>query len=630
MRQCRGDVNRAQVGRICSAITGGLPRVGCTRFMMLVGLAFACAVMVHTQAAEACPNEATRTGPSATLPDCRAYEQVTPADKGFAATDLQDSSNILPSVNGERLALETHATFGTAPEIGGSFSIFSRTSSGWTITSVKPADTGTTQYGTEPIFNPELTQLGLRTREQFLLDPYYTFQVGVPGGPFDTIAVTSRERRQGAKGDRLLGATPDFSHIVLGSTDHTLLSPTPTGTDEQAYDLYEWSGGGECGTVSSSCKLINVNDGGSIIGKCGAALGGGELLTPVGVFGTQFAQNAMSADGSKIFFTNPNPSGSGEGCDGLETRGPNARRLYMRVTETVGGQEGGKTVEISKPSPEVQLSPSEIEEMEEMPVFYQAATADGSKVFFLTERALTPDAVKSDHHLYEYNTGADVPEDQRLKLIFQSEDGDSQEAAPLVFPSESGSVVYFYWNEDETIYRYHAGAGPPQVIASVLFPSADEAPYAAPNGEFFMFVSKGVDGESRGAGLNELYRYDHADGSVTCVSCGPGDGFASAPAYEGTAGDSASVEDFTTSDKTPEHVSMSADGSQVFFDSTALLVPHAVNEGVMNVYEWEADGAGACMLKPRLYIPDLPGQQSERIATDRRECGRQECVLPNA
>jgi hypothetical protein len=49
---------------------------------------------------------------------------------------------------------------------------------------------------------------------------------------------------------------------------------------------------------------------------------------------------------------------------------------------------------------------------------------------------------------------------------------------------------------------------------------------------------------------------------------------------------------------------MSDDGKHVFFDSTASLVPQAVNseeegsllaaEGVTNVYEWEPDGTGAC------------------------------------
>ena len=43
---------------------------------------------------------------------------------------------------------------------------------------------------------------------------------------------------------------------------------------------------------------------------------------------------------------------------------------------------------------------------------------------------------------------------------------------------------------------------------------------------------------------------------------------------------------------------MSSDGSEVFFDSTATLLPGVVNEGVVDVYEWQADGSGLCTESP--------------------------------
>ena len=38
-------------------------------------------VLPPLASAETCPNAAYRVGPSANLPDCRAYEQVTPVEK---------------------------------------------------------------------------------------------------------------------------------------------------------------------------------------------------------------------------------------------------------------------------------------------------------------------------------------------------------------------------------------------------------------------------------------------------------------------------------------------------------------------------------------------------------------------
>ena len=610
MRQWRGKVDQMRVRSACSVIAGGTRRVGRAQFVALIGLMFACMAVLMGAApmAAACENEAVRTGLSANLPDCRAYEQVTPANKSSAVQDMATSdTSAIPSVNGERLALRTLVTLGPTPQLGGSVSVFSRTAFGWKIASVKPISSGSAVYKPQ-IFSPGLTQVGVESSTAYPLSPDLTFQVGVPGGPFATIAATPREDLKRHGGDQLLGANagtaavPAFSHVVFGSTDHTLLYAKPTGTDEDAYDLYEWTGGDECGSVESDCELVNVTNEGSVIGKCGAVLGAGELFSPDNLLATEYAHNTVSTDGSKIFFTAPDiVGGEGEGCyrprPGTEL-GPNAPRLYMRVAETAGGQEESRTVEVSKPEG-VELEPIE----EEMPVYYQAATADGAKVIFLTERALTLEAVKDDAHLYEYDTKA--PEGKRLALIFQGNKATTEEVprATSVFPSEDGSVVYFYRNNLTALYRYEEGAGPPQPIASLINPIGDEAPYSTPNGEFFLFVSEGVAGEPRGAGYgeprgnghNELYRYDHADGSVMCVSCGPGYVPPNTNATEGTSpGIPGFLSDFFTPDLTPEHIVMSADGSEVFFDSTAALVPQVVDEGVVNVYEWEADGAGAC------------------------------------
>jgi hypothetical protein len=110
---------------------------------------------------------------------------------------------------------------------------------------------------------------------------------------------------------------------------------------------------------------------------------------------------------------------------------------------------------------------------------------------------------------------------------------------------------------------------------------------------------EGVKGEPRGAGVtghphNELYRYDAADGSVTCVSCGEGVAPAEGEMLESKA-------NFGAYDQAPPFIQMSEDGQRVFFQTTAQLVAQDTNspeeEGAggaatpgMDVYEWEADG----------------------------------------
>jgi hypothetical protein len=588
-------------------------QTGCTR-LAVVAWVFVCVAGFMGTAlvapAFACENERFRTGPSASLPDCRAYELVTPENLGRAQDmTFTDTDHVIPSSDGEHIALDSTFTsiepnLSTSASIEGTHAVFSRTPAGWTMKSlIEPgASADRIRLDDRGLFSPDLSRVALPSEtglnQAEVAELPTTLEVGPVGGPYALVASVPFPYNNDGQSP-LAGANtgtssvPAFSDVLFSSTDHALLAPgseyaLADETAEGAPELYDWTGGGECTLATSDCKLVNVEGEGSdvkLVNRCGAELGEGEDN-----YGGATA-DAVSDDGSKIFFTTPQ---SGATCEEPSS-------LYMRV-------DGRETVEVSKPQG-VELS-------ERREVFYDGATPDGSEVFFSTEAVLTAGATvkPGEYNLYEYDTEA--PEGQRLKFIaggFVKTEGPS----PYVVISEDGTTVYYETGPGPyNIYRYETRTGNRSFVARAGIPKIlGEPSYTTPNGEFLVFAAsgsdeenanleekEGVQGEPRGAGHQELYRYDNADGSVICVSCGEGVAPAGGEMLE--PGDRASLK---TRDETPPLIPMSENGQEVFFETTANLVPQDTNSTEteinifsgtpgMDVYEWEAEGTGGCVL----------------------------------
>jgi hypothetical protein len=519
--------------------------------------------------AAGCPNEEFRTGPSASLPDCRAYELVTPEELGRTqAMTFTGSDFAIPSPEGEHLALTTYAPLEPDPSLVGTQAVYSRTPHGWTSKSIVAPGTEERQFNRSRSGIIRNSDLSLVAFESFTklnyeekLNAPHAVEIGPVGGPYALVADIASEFETSISGANAgTAGVPAFADVLFESTDHQLLPPGPERilaeeTEPGADDLYEWTDG--------ALRLVNVEGEVKMLNnECGARLGAGEP----GVSGAS-TLGAVSTDGSKVFFTS---------CG----------RLYMRA-------DSREVMEISAPAPGVKLDPSE-----RKLVHYNAATPDGSEVIFNTATPLLAGETGSEDKLFMYDTVT-----HELTLIRSGVPETSGTEGRFVLLSKDGTTVYY--NADASIYRYEILTGRTSFIAAINTPHVfNEPSYVTPNGQFLVFVSgkggvkiaglHGLEPEPRGVGHNELYRYDAANGSVMCVSCGEG----IAP-IEGEMLESKGV--LESLDESPPFIQMSENGQKVFFQTTAQLVPQDTNstraEGSsaggfpgMDVYEWEADG----------------------------------------
>jgi hypothetical protein len=349
-----------------------------------------------TAAQASCPNEQTRGGFSAALPDCRAYELVTPVSKDTAEPDEEHFSPIsgnFAASDGNRFSYESNEVVPGSLTAGKEF-VAARDASGWSSEDALPlapytGDRCPWQQNFVMQYSADLS------KSIIVVKPINAgFTEGclgevaevVSGEPFGAPNLLLRNNSDGAY--QLInvtpaGVTPTTPSLVAASADLSLVvfderaKLTPDALNNSV-NRYEWSGG-----VVRLLKFV--------------------LPSGVPVAGSLVNISRISSDGSDVFFT----------VGGKLYVRLNHGERTVQLDEARGGSGpgGGGT--------------------------FAAVTADGSQVFFSDDGAasLTSDTVPgSGSNLYRY----DVSTGQLSDLTPVS----GAEAA-LTGISEDGSYVYF-------------------------------------------------------------------------------------------------------------------------------------------------------------------------------------------
>jgi hypothetical protein len=527
---------------------------GLKRVLQGAGLAVSVLVIFapSASAATSCPNEQLRqesnTNPHTGqpyddgLPECRAYEMVSPLEKQGQDALTPGAPTIFVSSEGNGVQWISEGAYAGADnyQVGSSVPtnpyVAGRTATGWVTRSAYPPsdliEVPAPAYTGSGVFSPDLEDESVCGSEHAegtalrcaLREPSGAW---IATGAFSTVAgseinvITNGASRDG---DVYVFQSVPGQH--LAQADDTSAT-SPCRGEGQCGGIYEVTG---IGTQSPTLQMIDVNNNGEMIGpESPASIGALPLATP---FGGSY--QAISADGTKVFFTATPPAG--------------VPTLYARVN-------GTETVSISEPLPSectiCGASPGEGR--------FQGASASGEKVFFTTKQQLLNSDTDTTNDLYEY----DFAEPATHKLIQVSAGGlgdvtpgSGAQVQGVVSVSEDGTHVYFVAqgvltslpnglgqtasNDADNLYAYDTATDETKFVATLS--SSDKQLWgepvasgtagsfdahtaqATPDGRYLAFdsfaplVTSGVEADT--SREQQVYRYDFDTGQIVRVSVG--------------------------------------------------------------------------------------------------------------
>jgi len=535
-------------------------------FLCIVGLAAFLGTGASSAADGACPNEAIRVQQHATnLADCRAYEKVSPADKGFGDI-VGDGLTTIASASGDAVAFNSRAQFAGAVGSGVSGQtqyVARRGEAGWTTSAITPmprpeslqtffaatkAQIFSKDLSTAVVWGYDLPEADLSSPERnniYVEDTatralqLVTASQEDPLGFFDFVGEQT-----------VWGLSDDARHMAFTTTTRMLPDAISDGSTP---NLYQWDDG--------VLTLAGVLPDGTVPS-------GGATVEPAN-YGTTSYREAMSADGSRLAFRSPAYEFDAQ--------------LYLRI-------DGNRTVWVSQPEGSDQSTPTG--------VMLQGMTRDGENVFFVTNSPMLDSDTNGGPDLYRYTDSADPAKDSNLTMISEHGDAPGNVAGgALVGFSQDGQRAYYQTTSDEIVLWDHAArrvvapgvsrAGTPnhQLTVTASKPGFGRV---TPDGLYTAFIANdaldyvhGPTGEVTN-GFYEMYVYSATDDTLKCASCPAGGATSNVAVQPSVTGGNPTIENVAI------RPSFLSDDGRVFFSSREQLVPEDVND-VADTYEY--DGA---------------------------------------
>jgi len=555
------------------------------------------------------------TGIGFQLPDGRAWEMVSPADKHGARLGVRPGP-IQASLDGNRLAYQSYPSLESEPEGARETAsvLGQRQADGsWRSKDISPPNDEATPVsvgsgGEYKLFSSDLTEALVDPSGEMPLSteasegtPYLRLNSEPPVyTPLVTGAASFANVPPGTQfGDevQVAGASSDFRHVALRSE-----VPLVAGAESGA-SLYKWSGG--------QIEALSV-------------LPGGEGASGLLGSGPGSVRGAISEGASRVFWS------TGNYVTSNELTGLYVRDTVLDESAQLDVSLGGTGVGTARP-------------------VFQGASADGTVVFFTDTRALTADASPGGADLYRCELPPDTVSSGCSTLTNVSvptEAGESADVLGVALAiSKDATTIYFVargvLDDDPNSLGGTATAGQPNLYLwqqsggiRFLATLADEdAPTwggspadpfagairlnaaASPSNRYLTFSSQrsltGYDNSDAVTGepVQEIFRYDAAANRLDCLSCKP-----SGASPHGRIPQSEALVDpqgiwarqqSATAAVIPQAFSLYLDGptltrprsvsdaGRVFFNAFDSLVP-ADSNGEWDVYQYEPSGVGDC------------------------------------
>jgi DNA-binding beta-propeller fold protein YncE len=511
-----------------------------------------------------CPNAAVKVGPSAHLPDCRAYELVSPANtNGRVPTatlfgeGVTSPPVLLGSADGESVLFGTEG--GALPGLGGGgfhdAYVSTRAGDGWHTEfrgltgsqAQKPIAGGTSPDHAYSFWDVEGTKGTLANESGGPANATMNYLRG-PGGTIEPVGVGSLGSDARAKG-RWVSAGAE--HVVFTASE-TRLEPgaPPVGTEA----IYDRSPGGATRVISllpndvtpqagENAEYLGTAAQGSVVAfRIGEAIYERTANDTAKIADEPATFAGLSADGGRAFYV--------KGGDIF------AFELASRTTSLAGSGGESTIVNIS---------------------------ADGSHVYFASGLVLTSEAsatgekpVPDHENIYAWDADS-----KALRFVATVEEIDLVGEPPPVGGTEALIGGLGLWLPDVVAPDQDQFRGP-----------ANDPSRTSPSGEIFVFESRAKLTDYKNEGHSEIYRYDDVSGSLVCVSCNPSEVSAVSDAHLESRY-APRLHSVPPVNAISLVANVSRNGDRVFFESGDALSFEDTDE-TSDVYEWKADGVDGC------------------------------------